>query len=369
MSKAIRVMIVDDSPTVRAMLAKSLSSAPDISVVGEAADPFLARELIIKQRPEVIILDIEMPRMDGLTFLKKLQAHYPVPVIMCSGVATASSQAALRAIEFGAVDFVAKPSGGGAKALIRLGEDLAFKIRAAAIAVQVKTVVPSAPKPVQRTFHSAGIDPRCYTVAIGSSTGGTEAIKELLSNVPADFPAVVIVQHMPAGFTKTFADRLNDYSAMTVSEAVDGDVLEPGRVFVARGGIQMSVERVGSRLQIKNGTDELVNRHCPAADVLFDSVADHVGSRAVGVILTGMGADGAKGLLKMKERGAVTIGQSKESCVVYGMPKVAADMGAVQHVTTPSNVPNVVISALKKCATKVAITVLHDNSIEINPLK
>jgi two-component system chemotaxis response regulator CheB len=354
MREAIRVLIVDDSPTVRTMLAKSISNAPDILVVGEAADPFLARELIIEQRPEVIILDIEMPRMDGLTFLKKLQEHYPVPVIMCSGVASASSHAALKAIELGAVDFVAKPSGGGKEALMRLGEDLAFKIRAAAIAVPVKTGTSPVPVILNRTCKSAGIDPRRYMVAIGSSTGGTEAVKELLSNVPADFPPVAIVQHMPPGFTKSFADRLNDYSAMTVTEAVDGDLLEPGRAFVARGGIQMSVERVGGRLRIKYGTDELVNRHCPAADVLFDSVAELVGKRAVGVILTGMGADGARGLLKMREYGAVTIGQSKESCVVYGMPKVAAELGAVQHVTTPANVPNIVISALKKIATPVA---------------
>ncbi len=348
MSKAIRVLIVDDSPTVRTMLAKSISNAPDIVVVGEAADPYQARDLIAEQRPDVIILDIEMPRMDGLTFLKKLQTHYPVPVIMCSGMAVDSSYAALKAVEAGAVDFVAKPSSGGKEALMRLGEDLAFKIRAATVAVRVTSVKPSTPPGIKRTCQSAGIDPSRYLVAIGSSTGGTEALKELLSNVPADFPPVAIVQHMPPGFTKSFADRLNDYSDMTVTEAVDGDVLEPGRAFVARGGVQMHVERVGGRLRLKTGTEELVNRHCPAADVLFDSVSDLVGKKAVGVILTGMGADGAKGLLKLRQAGAITIGQSEESCVVYGMPKVAAEIGAVQHVTTPANVPNVAISALKK---------------------
>ncbi|GJM24316.1 MAG: chemotaxis response regulator protein-glutamate methylesterase [Phycisphaerae bacterium] len=336
------------------MLAKSISNAPDIRVVGEAQDPFLARELIIKQRPEVIILDIEMPRMDGLTFLKKLQEHYPVPVIMCSGVASASSSAALQAIEFGAVDFVAKPSSGGQDALMRLGEDLAFKIRAATVAVNVKNVAPSTPPTIQRTCKSAGIDPSRFMVAIGSSTGGTEALKMVLENVPADFPPVAIVQHMPPGFTKSFADRLNDYSPMAVSEAVDGDVLVPGRAFVARGGVQMAIERTGGKLKIKTGSDELVNRHCPAADILFDSVAELVGKKAVGVILTGMGADGAKGLLKMRESGAITVGQSEASCVVYGMPKVAAELGAVQHVTTPANVGNVIISALKKIANPVA---------------
>ncbi len=355
MSKSIRVLIVDDSPTVRTMLAKSISNAPDIKVVGEAADPYQARDVIAGQRPDVIVLDIEMPRMDGLTFLKKLQTHYPVPVIMCSGVANASSHAALRAIEAGAVDFVAKPSGGGKEALMRLGNDLAFKIRAAAVAVNVKTVKPSTTPPVKRTCLSAGVDPSRYLVAIGSSTGGTEALRELLQNVPSDFPPVAIVQHMPPGFTKSFAERLNDYSEMTVSEAVDGDVLEPGRAFVARGGVQMSVVRSGGRLCLKTGTDELVNRHCPAADVLFESVAELVGKKAVGVILTGMGADGAEGLLKMRQHGAITIGQSEASCVVYGMPKVAAEIGAVQHVTTPGNVAHVAISALrKKFAAKVA---------------
>jgi len=236
-----------------------------------------------------------------------------------------------------------------------LGEDLAFKIRAATVAIPVNAVIPSVPAGINRTCKAAGFDPSRYMVAIGSSTGGTEALKKVLENVPADFPPVAIVQHMPPGFTKTFADRLNDYSQMTVSEAVDGDVLVPGRAFVAKGGVQMSIERVGGRLKIKTGTNELVNRHCPAADVLFDSVADLVGKKAVGVILTGMGADGAKGLLKMKEKGAITVGQNKESCVVYGMPKVAAELGAVQHVTTPENVGNVVISALKKIATPVAV--------------
>jgi two-component system, chemotaxis family, protein-glutamate methylesterase/glutaminase len=349
----IKVMIVDDSPTVRAVLARALSDEADIIVIGEAKDPYEARELIIEFRPDVIILDIEMPRMDGLTFLRKLQAHYPVPVIMCSGVASGTSHAALKAIELGAIDFVAKPSAGGNEALKRLGEDLADKIRAAAIAMRNRPLVP-APPVTRRSFQTAGLHPGRYVVAIGASTGGTEAIKELLSNVPSDFPAVAIVQHMPAGFTKSFADRLNQSSSLTVTEAVDGDILEPGKVLVARGGIQMSVGRIGNRLRIVYGTDDLVNRHCPSVDVLFDSVAQYVGSRAVGVLLTGMGADGAKGLLNMKERGAVTIGQNHESCVVYGMPKVAAEIGAVQHTATPGNVSGTLIRALQRRISQVA---------------
>ncbi len=355
-NKPIKVLIVDDSPTVRTVLSRALSNEPDISVIGEAKDPYEARELIIEYRPNVIILDIEMPRMDGLTFLQKLQAHYPVPVIMCSGVATNNNHAALKAIELGAIDFVAKPASGGSQALRYLGVDLADKIRAAAIAMPVRPHIPAAAVKNRRCMKSVGIDPGRYLVAIGASTGGTEAIKELLSNVPADFPPVAIVQHMPAGFTKSFADRLNQFSAMTVTEAVDGDMLEPGRAFVARGGIQMSIERMGNRLRIVYGTDELVNRHCPSVDVLFDSVAQQVGNHAVGVLLTGMGADGAEGLLNMKERGAVTIAQNHESCVVYGMPKVAADLGAVQHVVAPSEVPNTVICALRSRSNQPAIS-------------
>ncbi len=354
-TKPIKVLIVDDSPTVRAVLARALSNEADIRVIGEAKDPYEAREFIIKYRPDVIILDIEMPRMDGLTFLRKLQAHYPVPVIMCSGTASANSQAAFKAIELGAIDFVAKPAMGGSRALRHLGEELADKIRAAAIARPARPTIPVSAATRQRSLRSIGLNPGRFLVAIGASTGGTEAIKELLANVPADFPPVVIVQHMPAGFTKSFAERLNQFSAMTVTEAVDRDVLEPGRAFVACGGIQMKVGRIGNRLRIVYGSDELVNRHCPSVDILFDSVAEQVGSRAVGVLLTGMGADGAKGLLNMRERGAVTIAQSQESCIVYGMPKVAADLGAVQHVATPSSVPNTVIGTLQSRTNQTAI--------------
>lgn len=346
MNGTIKVLIVDDSPTVRAVLSRSLSNEPDIVVSGQAKDPYEARELIIESRPDVIILDIEMPRMDGLTFLRKLQDHYPVPVIMCSGIASAGNQTALQAIELGAIDFVAKPSTGGSQALARLGEDLADKIRAAVIAAPHRPRTPAPAVANVRSFRSSGLDPKRWFVAIGASTGGTEAIKEVLSNVPADFPPVAIVQHMPGGFTKSFAERLNQFSALTVTEAVDGETLEVGHAVVARGGVQMSVVRTGNRVRVSYGTSELVNRHCPSVDVLFDSVAEQIGVRGIGVILTGMGADGAKGLLKMEEHGALTMGQSQESCVVYGMPKVAADLGGIQHVVAPASVSNTVITGL-----------------------
>ncbi len=344
----IKVLIVDDSAVVRSTLTRVLSNESDINIVGGAKDPYEARELIIAFRPDVILLDIEMPRMDGLTFLKKLQAHYPVPVIMVSGVASASSHAALTAIEIGAVDFVAKPAGGGGKALRRLCEDLSEKIRAAAIAMPVRPSIPASATTSTVSFRAAGLDPNSYLVAIGASTGGTEAIKEFLSKVPADFPPVAIVQHMPAGFTKSFAERLNQFSEMTVSEAIDGDLLAPGRAFVARGEIQMSVIRSGGRWRIVYGTDEPVNRHCPSVDVLFDSVAHHVGKQAAGILLTGMGADGAKGLLNMRSRGAVTFAQDQKSCVVYGMPKVAVELGAVQHSAAPADIPSCVPQALRR---------------------
>ncbi len=347
-ARPIKVLIVDDSAVVRSTLTRVLSNESDINIVGGAKDPYEARELIIAFRPDVILLDIEMPRMDGLTFLKKLQTHYPVPVIMVSGVASASSHAALTAIEIGAVDFVAKPAEGGAKALLRLCEDLSEKIRAAAIAMPARPSIPVSANASPASFRAAGLDPNRYLVAIGASTGGTEAIKQLLSEVPADFPPVAIVQHMPAGFTKSFAERLNQFSAMSVSEAIDGDILAPGRALVARGGIQMSVSRNGGRWRTAYGTDEPVNRHCPSVDVLFDSAARHAGKQAVGIILTGMGGDGAKGLLNMHNAGALTIAQDHDSCVVYGMPKVAVELGAVQHSAAPIGIPNTLMRALQR---------------------
>lgn len=344
----IKVLIVDDSAVVRSILSHVLSKESDIKIVGGAKDPFEARELIIAFRPDVILLDIEMPRMDGLTFLKKLQEHYPVPVIMCSGAASANSHAALKSIELGAVDFVAKPSGGGAQALRRLCEDLSYKIRAAAIAMPSRPVIPASATASSLSFRCAGLDPSSYLVAIGASTGGTEAIKQLLSKVPADFPPCVIVQHMPAGFTKSFAERLDQFSAMRVNEAVDGDILVPGRAFVARGEIQMTVGRSAGRWRIAYGTEKPVNRHCPSVDVLFDSVARHAGKQAAGILLTGMGADGAKGLLNMRNCGAMTFAQDHDSCVVYGMPKVAVQLKAVQKSAPPADIPDCLRLALQR---------------------
>lgn len=347
-TRRIKVMIVDDSAVVRSILTRVLSEESDIKVVAGAKDPYEARQFIIECRPDVIILDIEMPRMDGLTFLKKLQAHYPVPVIMCSGVAPANSHAALTAISEGAIDVVAKPTTGGSAALAAIAEDLAEKVRAAAIAARPRPRIPVSATAKPRTFREAAVDPSRYLVAIGASTGGTEAINQLLTHVPPDFPPVAIVQHMPAGFTKSFAERLDQFSPMTVTEAVEGDVLEPGRVVVARGEVQMELRFLGGQWRVSYGDDRRVNRHCPSVDVMFDSIVRHGADRVVGVLLTGMGADGAKGLLRLRESGASTIAQDQESSIVYGMPKAAVDLGAVEQSAAPNEVPGKVMQILQR---------------------
>ena len=344
----IRVLIVDDSAIIRTILSRVLSEVHDINVVGLAKDPYEARELIITYRPNVIILDIEMPRMDGITFLKKLQKNYPVPVIMCSGAAPSNSHAALQSIELGAVDFVSKPAKGGSKALRQLSVDLIEKIRAAVIANPIRPEIPESASTFSPSCKASSIDPSKYIIALGASTGGTEAIKLLLSNVPEDFPPIAIVQHMPEGFTKSFAERLDQFCAMRVTEAVDGDQLTPGRVFIARGGTQLTLGASKNPWRLQYGDSEQVNRHCPSVDVLFDSVAKKAGKQAIGILLTGMGDDGAKGLLNMRNAGAITFGQDKKSCIVYGMPKIAADLGALQHVASPDQIPRMVIQALQQ---------------------
>ena len=353
-TKPFKVLIVDDSAVVRSILTRVLSGADDIEVVGGAKDPFEARELIIETRPDVIILDIEMPRMDGLTFLKKLQVHYPVPVIMCSGVAASNSQVALTAIAEGAVDVVAKPTKGGSAAMAALGEDLAEKVRAAATSRRTVPKFSRATVAKPTSFRAAGVDPSRYIVVIGASTGGTEAVNRLLSNAPPDFPSVAIVQHMPVGFTNSFAERLDQFSQMKVTEAVDGDVLAPGRAFVARGDRQMRLRSTGGQWRIVYGETECANRHCPSVDVLFDSVVSVGARNVVGVLLTGMGADGAKGLLNLHNNGAVTIAQDEKSCVVYGMPKVAVELGAAQHRSPPGGIPAMVLQGLQRRSRRTA---------------
>ncbi len=341
----IKVMIVEDSPLVRSALMSVLSNETGISVVGGAKDRLEARELILAARPDVIILDAELPNNGGPALLQKLAKYYPVPVIMCCAPPPEGSVDAMRALELGATDVLPKPKSLGHGGLRRFAVQVADKVRAAAAAIKRPQPEPAVQE-AAASFSRAGLDPNRYLVAIGASTGGTEAIKAILERVPADFPPVAIVQHMPEGFTRTFAGRLDQHSRLTVTEAIDGEYLISGKALLARGGRQMGIGGNHHRWSIEYGGKQLVNRHCPSVDHLFHSVAEHAGRCAVGVLLTGMGADGAEGMLAMRKAGALTIGQNQRSCVVYGMPKVAADLGASQHQTTPEKIPELIVREL-----------------------
>ena len=327
-ARKIRVLIVDDSALVRHILSESLAAEPDIEVVGTAVDPFVARDLILQHKPDVLTLDIEMPRMDGLTFLRKLMRYNPMPVVVISSVAQASCPAALRALEEGAVEVLAKPA--GPYSIGDLRKTLAGKLRAAAAAripanrerITANTP-PVAPAPV---FRQPSI------VAIGASTGGTEAVRRVLVELPASFPAVLVTQHIPPVFSKAFSDRLNETCRIQVKEAEDGDEVRPGRALVAPGGLHMLLRKAGAawRVEVKDGPRVCYQR--PSVDVLFSSVAEQAGGIATGVLLTGMGADGAAGMLKMRQAGSATIAQDEASCVVFGMPREAIRLGGAQQV-------------------------------------
>ena len=325
----IRVLIVDDSAVVRQLLSRALAEVPDIEVVGTATDPYVARDKILALEPDVLTLDIEMPRMDGITFLRKIMQHRPMPVIIVSSLTKKGGSLALEAIEAGAVEVLSKP--GGSYSVGEMGEQLAEKIRAAARARPAAKQSAQTPGQVAR-LSPTNINLTNKIVAIGASTGGTEAIKEVLTRLPATVPGIVVVQHMPPRFTTAFAQRLNDLCAFEVREGEDGDSVYPGRCLIAPGNYHMLLRRSGARYYINVKTGPMVHHQRPAVDVLFRSVAKSVGRNAVGVILTGMGSDGAAGLLMMREAGSPTIGQNEASCVVYGMPKAAYETGAVEKV-------------------------------------
>jgi two-component system chemotaxis response regulator CheB len=324
------VLIVDDSAIVRKLLAEALSAEPDLEVVGTAPDPYVARDKILSLRPDVLTLDIEMPRMDGLTFLKKLMRFHPMPVVIISSLAQASSKIAVEALQCGAVEVIGKP--GGPYSVGELKRDLPLKIRAAAQA-RIANRSPGpvaagrAAAPVQ--FHS--VHPSAI-IAIGASTGGTEAIREVLMGMPESSPGIVVVQHIPAVFSSAFANRLNDLCRIRVKEASDGDVVSPGLALVAPGNFHMTLRKRGSEYRVLVQDGERVCYQRPSVDVLFESVAQAAGADAIGAILTGMGADGAQGMLKMKRAGARNVAQDEASCVVFGMPREAIRMGAVDHV-------------------------------------
>ncbi|MDE6420012.1 MAG: chemotaxis response regulator protein-glutamate methylesterase [Lachnospiraceae bacterium] len=337
--RPIKVLVVDDSILFRNLLVQSLESDPNIQVVAQVADAFAARDAIIQYKPDVMTLDVEMPKMSGIEFLRRLLPQYPLPVVMISSL----NDKVFDALAAGAVDFINKPSNlDRAQLSVFLKQELVTKIKIASTAKVGKfkhAAVMNAEHPLNPAY-------RDKIVAIGASTGGTEAIFEVVKQFKRDIPGVVIVQHMPPGFTKMYADRLNNQCEVAVKEATSGDRVIPGQVLIAPGDRQMRLVRVGDEFQVEcRGTDK-VSGHCPSVDVLFDSVARVAGKKAVGVILTGMGGDGARGLLKMREAGALTVGQDEASCVVYGMPKVAYDLGAVQHQCTLTAIAKKVYSLL-----------------------
>ncbi len=344
MMSKIKVLVVDDSAIVRKILSEELSKEPDIEIVGTAPDPYVARDKIVKLKPDVVLLDIEMPRMDGLTFLKKLMKYYPLPVIIVSSLTPKGSRAALEALEIGAVEVMCKP--GGPYSVEEMVTDLVQKIKAAATVkfLRGQGSVRHANKPLSQEISLPKIETTNKIIAIGSSTGGTEALRQILPMFPPGSPGILIVQHMPPGFTKAFANRLNEISQIRVKEAEDGDSAIPGLALVAPGNFHMLLRRSGARyfVEIKDGPR--VHHQRPSVDVLFNSVAKAAGRNAVGIILTGMGADGAKGLLEMKQAGAKTIAQDEDTCVVFGMPKAAIQLGAADKILPLDQIP---IEALK----------------------
>ena len=341
LKQRIKVLIVDDSLVFRESLSREIAKDPDIEVVGTATDPYMARDLIIKLKPDVLTLDVEMPKMNGIEFLKKLMPQYPLPVIVVSSV----SQNVLDALDAGAVEFVTKPNVTRPGGMASFVNELIIKIKIASTAKVGNRKSDYSPS---RPVTSQGIDTMSKIIAIGASTGGTDAIHTVISGLPRDMPPIVIVQHMPPVFTKLYAERLNNTCELEVKEAEDGDALRPGRVLIAPGNYQMRVAKRGSGYIVKCTQEEKVSGHCPSVDVLFDSVADVVGKQSVGVILTGMGRDGANGLLKMKKTGAYTIGQDEKSSVVYGMPMVAFNIGAVDKQLPLDRIDDEIIRFLSK---------------------
>jgi two-component system chemotaxis response regulator CheB len=339
MSATVKVLIVDDSALVREVLREVLDSEPGIEVVGVANDPYVAVERMREVTPDVLVLDIEMPKMDGITFLKKLMRQHPIPTVVCSTLVAERSETAILALESGAVELIAKPTLGTKRFLEESRVRLCDAVKAASRArvkrrgpgstnvipkLTADAVMPAPNKPMLRTTQRL--------VAIGASTGGTEAIRLLLGGLPIDSPAILVVQHMPEPFTRSFAARLNDMVALEVKEAEDGDAVLQGRALIARGDHHLLLERSGARYYVSLNQGPLVSRHRPSVDVLFRSTAAAAGKNAVGVILTGMGDDGARGMREMRDAGAATIAQDEESSVVYGMPAEAVGHGGVEQI-------------------------------------
>ena len=348
----IKVLCVDDSALIRSVMTEIINSQSDMTVVGTAADPLVARDLIKVAHPDVLTLDVEMPRMDGLDFLERLMRLRPMPVVMVSSLTERGSEIALRALELGAIDFVTKPRLGVRDGLLDYTELIAGKIRAAFAARLLPTRHgaaargAAAPPAVEAPLRSPLLSTE-KLIIIGASTGGTEAIREVLQPLPPDSPAVLIAQHMPAGFTKSFAQRLDGLCRITVKEAEHGERLLPGYAYIAPGAYHLSLARSGANYIAQVDQAPPVNRHRPSIDVLFDSAARHAGKNAIGVILTGMGRDGAEGLLRMKQAGAYTLAQDEASCVVFGMPREAIALGAADEIAPLSEMSRRVLAHLR----------------------
>ena len=336
MAGEIRVLVVDDSAVVRQVMSDILGREPGIRVIGTAPDPLFALERMRREWPDVITLDVEMPRMDGVTFLKKIMAERPTPVVICSSLTQAGAETTMQALAAGAVSIIAKPTLGLKEFLRESSNDVVAAVRAAAVSrVRNPAARPVARAAAEPDGAAAGVHAMAKTtdsiVAIGTSTGGTQALEAVLTALPVTAPGIVIVQHMPEKFTASFAERLNGLCEIDVFEAKDGQRVVPGRALIAPGGKHMLLKRSGAQYHVEVVDGPVVNRHRPSVDVLFRSVAKYAGKNALGVIMTGMGDDGARGLKEMHDAGARTLAQDEESCVVYGMPKEAVKLGAVDR--------------------------------------
>ncbi len=341
----IKVLIIDDSALIRKVLTEIIDRETDMKVVGAAPDPLVAREMIRNLAPDVLTLDVEMPKMDGLDFLEKLMRLRPMPVVMVSTLTEKGSEIALRSLELGAVDFVAKPKMDIVGGMKEYAHEITDKIRAAAQA-RIRRPAPAdaAPKRSLPALGNRGSTEKL--IIIGASTGGTEALKDFLMELPADSPAVLVTQHMPPGFTRSFAERLNSLCRMTVSEAVQGERVLPGHAYIAPGALHMAVRKSGANYMVALSDAPVVNRHRPSVEVLFLSAAECVGANAIGIMLTGMGKDGATAMLEMKRAGSYNFAQDEASCVVFGMPKEAIAVGAVDEVVPLNEMARRVIDRL-----------------------
>ncbi|AQS07693.1 protein-glutamate methylesterase/protein-glutamine glutaminase [Clostridium beijerinckii] len=340
--RSIRVLIVDDSIVFREAISRGISMAPNIEVVGKAVDPYDARDKLLELNPDVMICDVQMPKLNGVEFIKRLLPQYKIPIIVVSSI----SDVVFDAMDAGAVDFLSKPDARTPNGFEIFINELIIKIRGA-VNVNLSANLGQIPKSGSNRGMEKSVNVRNKVIAIGASTGGTEAIYNLLKNLPKDIPGIIIVQHIPPVFSKMFADRLNLQTHFTVKEAQTGDTIEPGKVLIAPGDKHMKLKKAADKYIVETIQGNKVNGHCPSVDVLFESVAKVASKNAIGVILTGMGHDGAVGLMSMRRAGARTIGQNQKSSVVYGMPKVAFEIGAVEKQVAISNIPSVICDMLK----------------------